>query len=91
MIAGGNADFNTSSVSKDDDVLAVPLGVGFGYRYQRLILDARALFRGRIKSDRQITWSVGIMYDPPTGKFLFRWGGYGNDPGQFGGKASRKS
>jgi len=46
-----NADTNTSSVEEDDDVLAVPLGVGVGYRYQRLILDARGVFRPVAYSD----------------------------------------
>lgn len=46
-----NADFNTSSVREDDDVLQVPLGLGFGYRYQHLILDARGLFRPAAYSD----------------------------------------
>jgi phosphate-selective porin OprO/OprP len=36
------------------------------------IRDDRLLFRGRIKTDRQITWSVGLLYDEPTKKWLFR-------------------
>jgi phosphate-selective porin OprO/OprP len=36
------------------------------------IRDSRILFRGRITSDRAITWSCGLLYDPPTDKFLFR-------------------
>ncbi len=46
-----NADVNTSSINEDDDVLQVPLGIGFGYRYQRLILDARGMFRPTAYSD----------------------------------------
>jgi phosphate-selective porin OprO/OprP len=34
--------------------------------------DTRALFRGRIKSDRAVTWSMGIMWDVPKKKFVFR-------------------
>jgi phosphate-selective porin OprO/OprP len=34
--------------------------------------DARILFRGAFGSDRAVTWSCGILYDPPTGKGLFR-------------------
>jgi phosphate-selective porin OprO/OprP len=36
------------------------------------IRDDRLLFRGRLKTDRNISWSVGILYDVPTKKFLFR-------------------
>lgn len=47
----GNADTNTSSVTEDDDVLAVPFGAGVGYRYGHLLLDARGVFRPVAYSD----------------------------------------
>ena len=34
--------------------------------------DARFLFRGRFKFDRPTTWSMGIMWDAPNKKFVFR-------------------
>jgi phosphate-selective porin OprO/OprP len=36
------------------------------------VRDARILFRGRLKTDRPITWSCGLLYDLPTDKFRFR-------------------
>src|SRR6266850_165149 len=36
------------------------------------IRDDRLLFRGLLKTERPISWSVGILYDIPTKKFLFR-------------------
>jgi hypothetical protein len=46
-----NYDTNQSSVNEDDDVLEVPLGLGFGYRYRQVILDARGMFRPAAYSD----------------------------------------
>lgn len=40
-----NADFNTSAVTEEDDLLEVPLGVGVAWRYRGLVLDLRAAFR----------------------------------------------
>jgi len=36
------------------------------------IRDDRLLFRGLLKTERPISWSVGLLYDIPTKKFLFR-------------------
>jgi phosphate-selective porin OprO and OprP len=36
------------------------------------VRDDRLLFRGRVKTERPISWSVGILYDIPTNKWLFR-------------------
>ncbi len=36
------------------------------------VRDSRLLFRGRIKTDRPISWSVGLLYDTATKKWLFR-------------------
>jgi len=36
------------------------------------IRDDRLLFRGLLKTDRPISWSVGLLWDIPTKKFLFR-------------------
>ena len=40
-----NSDFNTSSVNGQDDVLETPFGIGFSYRYEPLIVDARGVYR----------------------------------------------
>ncbi len=40
-----NSDFNTSSVNDQDDVLETPFGVGFSYRHEPLIVDARGVYR----------------------------------------------
>lgn len=40
-----NSDFNTSSMNDEDDVLETPLGIGFSYRFGRLILDGRGVYR----------------------------------------------
>jgi len=34
--------------------------------------DARILFKGGLGASRRVTWSMGLMYDPPTQDFLFR-------------------
>jgi phosphate-selective porin OprO/OprP len=39
---------------------------------QPKLRDARLLFRGRFKFDRSTTWSMGIMWDAPAKKFVFR-------------------
>jgi phosphate-selective porin OprO/OprP len=36
------------------------------------VRDSRFMLKGRLKFDRAVTWSSGIMYDPPTEKFLIR-------------------
>ena len=36
------------------------------------VRDFRLLLKGRIKTTRQVTWTCGIMYDGPTGSWLFR-------------------
>jgi outer membrane protein OmpA-like peptidoglycan-associated protein len=67
-----NSDFNTSSVADEDEVLETPLGVGFNYRYARLILDARAVYRRVFDNDliqpfegqdapALHTWSANLM------------------------------
>lgn len=40
-----NADVNTSSVSDADEVMETPIGVGFSYRFDELIVDARGVYR----------------------------------------------
>lgn len=40
-----NANFNTSSMNDEDDVLETPLGIGLSYRYEHLILDGRGVYR----------------------------------------------
>ncbi len=34
--------------------------------------DVRVLLKGRLKFKRQVTWSSGLMYDGPSGKWLVR-------------------
>lgn len=46
-----NADFNQSSVNEQDDVLETPLGVGISYRFDRIILDARGVYRPVFEND----------------------------------------
>ncbi|HUH04199.1 MAG TPA: outer membrane beta-barrel protein [Kofleriaceae bacterium] len=46
-----NADFNTSSVRADDNVLEIPLGVGVAYRVNQLVLDVRGTFRPTLDND----------------------------------------
>ena len=36
------------------------------------VRDARMLLKGRLKFKRQVTWSTGLMYDGPSGKWLVR-------------------
>jgi outer membrane protein OmpA-like peptidoglycan-associated protein len=46
-----NADFNTSSMDEEDVVLETPLGVGLSYRFDRVLLDARAVYRRVFDND----------------------------------------
>lgn len=46
-----NADTNTSSVTDEDDVFEIPLGIGAAYRYKGLVLDARGMFRVALEED----------------------------------------
>jgi phosphate-selective porin OprO/OprP len=51
------------------------------------VRDARFLLKGRLKTfDRPVTWSSGIMYDPPTDKFLFRETGVMIDVSEISGQ-----
>jgi phosphate-selective porin OprO/OprP len=36
------------------------------------VRDVRVLFKGGFKFKRQVTWSAGLMYDGPSGKWLVR-------------------
>lgn len=36
------------------------------------VRDFRLLLKGRLKFDRKVTWTCGIMYDGPTNEWLFR-------------------
>ncbi len=36
------------------------------------VRDFRLLLKGRLKFDRKVTWTCGIMYDGPTDEWLFR-------------------
>lgn len=65
-----NTETNTSDLAEDDNVFHIPLGIGVGYRYRGLLLDARALYRATADSDllatgeengpRLDTWSANL-------------------------------
>ncbi len=44
----------------------------FALRPDWRVRDARIVVKGGFKFDRPITWSFGLMYDPPTSDFLVR-------------------
>ena len=44
----------------------------FAMDTQWRVRDARFVFKGQLNTDRPISWSLGLMYDPPTQKFLYR-------------------
>jgi hypothetical protein len=46
-----NSSSNTSSVADNDDIAEIPMAVGVAYRYQQLIVDARADFRPSLLND----------------------------------------
>jgi hypothetical protein len=46
-----NADYNTSSVKDSDNIAEVPFGVGFAYRFEGFVLDARLAIRPAFDSD----------------------------------------
>jgi outer membrane protein OmpA-like peptidoglycan-associated protein len=58
-----NARVNTSSMNDEDDVLEVPLGVGFSHRYRSFIFDGRTVYR-RVFYDDLIQTSSG--HDTPV-------------------------
>ena len=65
--AGGGLLYDTAASSQDDAseqqfVLAADDG----------LRDARLLLKGRLKFERQVTWSCGVMYDGATDQWLFR-------------------
>lgn len=39
-----NTDYNYSDVESTDDVVEIPVGIGVAYRFNRLIVDARAMY-----------------------------------------------
>ena len=46
-----NTDTNTSSVEETDDVLELPVGIGVGYTWKGLIVDARGSYRFAAEED----------------------------------------
>jgi len=46
-----NADFNTSDVNDQDDVMEIPVGAGIEYRYRGFLFDARGTFRPAFNDD----------------------------------------
>ena len=46
-----NSDQNTSSVGEAEDLGEIPMGGGISYRYEGLVVDARALFRAAFNDE----------------------------------------
>lgn len=46
-----NADFNTSAIQDDDNVLSIPLGVGVAAAYRGFMLDTRFVYRATYDDD----------------------------------------
>jgi hypothetical protein len=46
-----NADFNTSAIADDDNLLEIPMGIGVAYRFAPLVLDVRGVFRPAVGND----------------------------------------
>lgn len=65
-----NADFNTSAVSNDDDVIEVPMGLGLAYKIAGLQFDARGEFRYATGEDL-----MPSLTDPDAGAAaeMHRW------------------
>jgi len=65
-----NADFNTSAVAEDDDVLEVPMGVGLAYKVAGFLFDARGEFRYATGEDL-----LPSLTDPDAGDAaeMHRW------------------
>jgi len=66
-----NADFNTSDVQDEDDVLEIPMGFGVAWRGAGFLLDARAEFRGATSEDMV---PVAITDDRDGSAAMHRWG-----------------
>lgn len=64
---GGAVLYDYADYSQDD-----ASAQQFDLTSQGKIRDARFLLKGRFKFKRSVTWTAGIMYDGPTGDFLFR-------------------
>jgi outer membrane protein OmpA-like peptidoglycan-associated protein len=64
-----NSSFNTSSLNDEDDVLETPVGIGFSYRVERVILDGRGVYR-RVFYDDLIQDSAA----GPDAPNLHSWG-----------------
>jgi len=64
---GGAALYDYAGYSQDD-----ASAQQFDLTPQGKLRDARFLLKGRFKFKRAVTWTAGIMYDGPTGEFLFR-------------------
>lgn len=58
-----NADFNTSSIRDSDDVIEFPVGGGLAFRWQGLVLDARAAYRIATDDDLLRTDDEGPRLD----------------------------
>lgn len=65
-----NEGINTSDVASDDDVLEIPVGVGVGYTYRNLLVDARGEFRYSGFEDMVPDNRIGET----DGATMHRWG-----------------
>jgi phosphate-selective porin OprO/OprP len=64
---GGGFLYEGATYAQDDDSKQQ-----FDLQADTKVRDFRVLFKGRIKTKRTITYSVGVMYDGPTDEWLFR-------------------
>jgi len=65
--AGGGVLYDYAAYKQDDNSKQQ-----FDLTPELKIRDARVLLKGRLKFKRQVTWSSGLMYDGPSGKWLVR-------------------
>jgi phosphate-selective porin OprO/OprP len=67
MRFGAGFLYDYVSFAQDD-----PSKEQFELRPDGKIRDSRVILSGRLKTKRPITWSAGILYDPPTDNLLIR-------------------
>jgi phosphate-selective porin OprO/OprP len=65
--AGGGLLYDYAAYTQDDNSRQQ-----FDLSPELKIRDVRVLLKGQLKFKRQVTWSSGLMYDGPSGKWLVR-------------------
>lgn len=68
---GGGFLYDYADYAQDDTSRAQ-----FELQPQGKVRDARFSLKGRLKFDRPVTWTCGIMYNGPTDEFLIRETGF---------------